>query len=158
MAIVVTKNVTSGEMPINIPDGAVTTDKLASGAVTTAKVASEAITASLIGLEHTTESNNWVKMQLSSTVVVHMLNGTTASETWTGNQWKMVSATNKPADLNLGHTFFGLVTGKPVDNAINLTGYVSQTTGDVYFQSYNAYGSSVTSKIDWTAFIIELLA
>ena len=158
MAIVVNKNVTSGEMPLVIPDGAVTTDKLADGSVTTAKIASEAITAALIGLAHTTESNGWTKLQLSSTVVLHMQNGTITSESWSGYGWKMVSATSKPADLNLSNTFFGLLTGKPVDNAINLTGYVSQNTGDAYFQSYNAYGSGVTTNIDWTAFIVELLA
>lgn len=38
MAIIVNRNVTSGEMPIKIPDGTVTTTKLADGAVTDAKI------------------------------------------------------------------------------------------------------------------------
>ena len=38
MAIIVNRNVTSGEMPIKIPDGAVTTSKLADEAVTSDKL------------------------------------------------------------------------------------------------------------------------
>ena len=48
MAIVVNKNVTSGEMPLQIPDGAVTTAKIADEAVTTAKIDDGAVTADKI--------------------------------------------------------------------------------------------------------------
>ena len=167
MAIVVKRSVTSGELPLQIPDGAVTTSKLADSAVTGAKIDAGAVTNSKIGnntiqsgkikLDHTTDSAGWTKMPISAKVNMYMKYDT-YSDSWTASSWKRLSISAKPTDLNTSNTFFGWATGRCGDNAISTSGAIDKSDGTVNFQSSNAYTGSVSTTLYWTAVIIELLA
>lgn len=167
MAIITNKSVSSGEMPIVVPDGSITTAKLADSAVTGAKIASSAVTNSKIDnntiqpakikLDHTTDSAGWTKMPISAKVNMYMKYDT-YSDTWAGTTWKTLYVSVKPTDLSTSNTFFGWATGKCADNAISTSGLIDQSDGTVKFQSSNYYTGSVSTTLSWTAIIIELLA
>ena len=167
MAIITNKSVSSGEMPIVVPDGSITTAKLADSAVTGAKIASSAITNSKIGnntiqptkikLDHTTDSAGWTKMPISAKVNMYMKYDT-YSDSWSGGTWKRLQVSAKPTDLSTSNIFFGWATGRCNDNAISTSGAIDQSDGTVNFQSSNDYASSVSTTLYWTAIIIELLA
>ena len=168
MAVIVNRSVTSGEMPIQIPDGAVTTTKLADESVTTAKIDDDAITTAKIlagavtsaklTFSHSTDANGWTVMPIASNVNVYMKSGTASATSIAGNTWTEYSVASAPVALNTGNTFFGVTSGKALDNALNLAGKVSLTSGDVSFQAYNAYGFAITTTFEWSAIIVELTA
>ena len=104
-----------------------------------------------------TDSNGWTKLPISDNVVAYFKKGTT-SRTMEGRTWNDWTASAKPADLNTSHTYFGGAGGVASDHAVNVSGYIDFSAGNVKIQNQNIYEGSVTAIVYWWAFIIEFLS
>ena len=116
-----------------------------------------AIGSNNIDFATSTDSNGWTKLPISGNVVAYFKKGTT-SRTMEGRTWNDWTASAKPADLNTSHTYFGGAGGVASDHAVNVSGYIDFSAGNVKIQNQNIYEGSVTAIVYWWAFIIEFLS
>lgn len=112
------------------------------------------ITADMLDFTTSIDANGWQKVSLSSKIIIYLKQGT-ASKTMAGNTWNETTASQKPVDLNISNTFFGGAGGTSEDRAINVSGRIN-TSGLVQIQNQNIYEGSVTTTINWWAFIVEI--
>lgn len=102
------------------------------------------------------DSADWQKVPLSGNAILYLKRGS-FTKTMDGRTWTEQTASQKPADLNTSHTYFGGAGGVSSDHAINVSGYVDFSAGKVQIQNQNIYDGSVSTTIYWWAYIIEIV-
>lgn len=103
----------------------------------------------------TTDSRNWRKMPLSSSVNIYLVKGS-SSVSLNGNQWKDSTVVNPPIGIDTTN-IYGIASAKADDNAVSTAGYLNINNGNVLVQMYNAYNQAVNTTIRWEAMIVEFL-
>lgn len=98
----------------------------------------------------------WRKIQLSSNVNLY-LSRQSFPITMSGDTWKETTVINKPVDLNLSNNCHGGAGGRASDHAINVCGAINFENGSVRIQTQNSYTDSVSTTIDWWAYIVEIV-
>lgn len=133
----------------------VDTANIKNNAVTTAQIVNSAVTADKITLTHATDTTGWTKLPISNNVNLYMNKGK-FSVTMTASSWTSGTVCEKPDDLDTDNPFWGFVCARADDNAVIATGMVDHDNGKANVQRNNVYAGSVTTDINWQAFIVEI--